>query len=506
MTDLALADPDAVGEGARVVIIGYGMAGGRLAGELRARDRARNLRVTVLGAEPHLPYNRILLSNLLAGKAAEEDISLAGPGTDGFDIRLGTAATAINRDARTVAVSVAGSRRQPSVPYDLLVLATGSRAIVPPVKGLLTDDGELPPRVAVFRTLDDCRRILAAAGGARSATVLGGGLLGLEAARGLAGRGLAVDVVHAVGHLMERQLDQAAGAVLVRTLADLGIATHLDAAATAVTQTGDGVRLHLADGRRLDADLLVVACGVRAETGLAEAAGLPVGRGITVDERLRTSDPRVFAIGDCAEFLGAASGLVAPAWDHARVVAELIADASSRARYRPAPPVTRLKAAGIDLAAMGDSCDGAADAVTFSDPHRGLYAKLVVRDDRLAGAIMLGEHPMVGAVIQHFDRQTPLPADRRSLLLGRAAPGPAGAGSAAFAAGAPDSPALMPDGAVVCRCNTVTKGAITRAWLCGERDIAAATMATTGCGGCRDAVDGIVTWLSTQDTREVTVR
>jgi assimilatory nitrate reductase electron transfer subunit len=255
--------------------------------------------------------------------------------------------------------------------------------------------------------------------------------------------------------------------------------------------------LVLGDGRELRADQLVLACGVRAETTLAEAAGLAVGRGILCDDRLRTCDPHIYAIGDCAEGPGGSSGLVAPAWDQARVVADLITRTDPLARYRPAPSVTRLKAAGIDLAAMGESGEDAdgAEAVTFADPGNGLYAKLVVREERLAGAIMLGEHPTVGAIIQHFDRQTPLPADRRGLLLGRFL---GGAGPATV-----DSPRLMPDSAVICRCNNVTKGAIRRAWLDGARDVGAATMATTGCGTCRDAVDGICAWLSTREDREV---
>jgi assimilatory nitrate reductase electron transfer subunit len=475
----------------RVLVIGYGMAGARLVAQIRARDRAGRIQLTVLGAEPHRPYNRILLSGLLAGKTAEADLTLANHG-HGYDVRLGDPASSIDRDARTVTTA-----RGDTLPYDNLVLATGSRAVVPPIAGLPNEETAMPARVAVFRTLDDCRRIVDAARSAHSALVLGGGLLGLEAARGLAGRGLRVDVVHAVGHLMERQLDPAAGAVLSRTLRALGIRTHLGAAANAVEASEGGVTLSLADGERLQADQLVLACGVRPDTALAAKAGLTVGRGIVCDDRLRTEDPAIYAIGDCAEPPGGGSGLVAPAWDQARVVADLITGTDPSARYRPAPAVTRLKAAGIDLATMGESCD-AADAVTFADPDRGLYAKLVVRDDRLAGAIMLGEHPTVGTVIQHFDRQTPLPADRRGLLLGRFLHG----------AGAPasDSPALMPDIAVVCRCNNVTKGAIRRAWLAGESDVSAATMASTGCGSCRDAVDGICAWLSTQDSREVVAR
>lgn len=474
----------------KVIIVGHGMAGSRLATELRARDT--DIKITVLGAEPHRAYNRILLSNLLAGKVTESDVSLAEVAGHGLDLRAGVTVTAIDRAARTITTATGEIEE-----YDHLVLATGSRALVPPLNGL--DRSNLPDRVAVFRTLDDCRRILATAEGARTALVLGGGLLGLEAARGLATRGLDVTVVHAVGHLMERQLDPQASAVLVRTLADLGITARLDAMAAGVDAGPDGVTLTLADGAQLAADLLVIACGVRPDVELAAAAGLTVERAIVVDDRLRTSDRHIWAIGDCAQHEGSVSGLVAPAWEQARVLAQVLAGADPLARYRPMPTVTRLKAAGIDLAAMGDPAPAgsAYEEISFTDPARGTYAKLIIDGDRLAGAIMLGDNPAVGTVIQLFDRGAPVPADRRALLLGRAL----GASSAPQV----ETPALMPDAATVCQCNNVSKGALVRCWSSGARaldQVVARTRATTGCGTCRDAVEGIVDWLSSVDAVE----
>ncbi|GAA4437047.1 FAD-dependent oxidoreductase [Phytohabitans houttuyneae] len=476
-----------------VVVVGYGMAGSRLAAELR--DRGPHMKITVLGAERHRAYNRIMLSSVLAGKVRERDVEITEAAGHGIDLRPGVVVTAIDRAARMVTTGD-GDR----IEYDHLVLATGSRALIPPLTGL--DREHLPERVAVFRTLDDCRRILATASEARSALVLGGGLLGLEAARGLAARGIATEVVHAVGHLMERQLDPGASAVLVRTLSGLGITAHLDAMAASVAADADGVTLGLADGRELRADLLVVACGVRPETGLAGDAGLAVERGIVVDDHMRTSDPHISAIGDCAQHDGVVSGLVAPAWEQARIVARVLGGEDPLARYRPLPVVTRLKAAGIDLAAMGTSgpAEGAegAEELSFADPVRGTYAKLTIVGERLTGAIMLGDNPSVGAVIQLFDRGSPVPTDRRALLLGRAIGVPAATQA--------ESPALMPDAATVCQCNTVSKGALVRCWRAGARsvdDVVAATRATTGCGTCRDAVEGIVDWLSTVDSPEV---
>ncbi|MEU7773156.1 FAD-dependent oxidoreductase [Micromonospora taraxaci] len=476
---------------ARVVIVGNGMAGARLAGELHAREGDR--KVTVLGAEPHRAYNRILLSTLLAGRIDEPDVELTEAAGHGIDLRTGVPVTAIDRSAREVHTN--GGER---IGYDHLVLATGARAVVPPLPGL--DPADLPERVVPFRTLDDCRRILAAADGARSALVLGGGLLGLEAARGLASRGLTTTVVHPREHLMERQLDPAAGAVLAGTLAGFGVTVQLAVPATGVAADADGVRLDLADGRTLHADLLVLSCGVRPDTALAQAAGLTVRRGVVVDDRLRTDDRSISAIGDCAEHDGVLSGLVAPAWAQARVLADVLTGTDPLARYRPQPVVTRLKAAGIDLASMGDPVSGGpGEELTFTDPARGTYARLRIRDERLIGAILLGDNPAVGTVIQLFDRGHPVPADRRALLLGRAL-GTTGATPAA-------SPALMPDAATVCQCNTVSKGALVRSWRSGARTVdavVAATRAGTGCGGCRDAVGGIVDWLSQAESVEVT--
>jgi len=291
---------------------------------------------------------------------------------------------------------------------------------------------------------------------------------------------------------MERQLDPAASAVLVTTLSGLGVGVELDVATAEVRSGSRGVEVVLADGRCLRADLFVVACGVRPETRLAEDAGLAVERGILVDDRMRTADRAIFALGDCAQHDGVVGGLVAPAWEQARVVADVVTGSRPLARYRPNPPVTRLKAAGIDLAAMGESTELAGEQVTFTDPMRGTYAKLVVRDRRLIGAILLGDNPTVGRVIQLFDRGGRLPADLRGLLLGRPVGGPAEPVGG--------SPALMPDAAIVCRCNTVTKGALVACWRDGVRSVAglsARTRAATGCGTCLSAVEGIQGWLST---------
>jgi assimilatory nitrate reductase electron transfer subunit len=479
----------------RIVVIGHGMAGGRLVEELVARGVADG--VTVVGAEPYGAYNRVLLSDVVAGRADVASLALSDAealGAAGVDLRLGRHAVRIDRARRQVVLD-------DGVPvgYDDLVVATGALPLVPPLAGLGPD----VTGIHAFRTLDDCREIVAAAANARTAAVLGGGLLGLEAARGLARRGLAVTLLHAAGHLMERQLDATGGAVLARQVARLGLQVRTGAAVTGVRAGADGRLAEILVGDEdLAADLLVLACGVRPDTALAAGAGLAVGRGVIVDDELRTSDPRVRAIGDCAEYAGSPGGLVAPAWEQARIVADLLSERDPTARYRGHRAVTRLKAADLDVASAGethtdlwDSTDGphGVDVVQLADPARGSYVKAVVRDGVVTGAVCVGAPRAAAELTLLVERGSPAPADRSTLLM---------PGSRA-AAGAPaGDPTHIPDRATICRCNGVTKGALVGAWADGARTVegmAARTRATTGCGTCRDTVCGLVDWLAAQD-------
>lgn len=464
-----------------VVVVGYGMAGARFAAELRQRDPRRTL--TVFGAEPTRSYNRILLSDVVAGKLNDEDVPLVEP--DGpLDLRVGVEVVDIDPAEHVIESDDGRTTR-----YDTLVLATGSLPMVPPVAGLTRPNGTLVEGAATFRTLEDCRKIVATAATAKNAVVLGGGLLGLEAARGLAMRGLHVEVVHPRRQLMERQLNADASQLLVATLASLGVIVRPNAVTTEIIgqERVEGVLLE--DGAELAADLLVIACGVRPQTALAERAGLAVGRGIVVDDRMRTSDPHIYAIGDCSEHRGVSYGFVAPAWEQAKVAAEAICGGTSR--YLGSRQVARLKAHGIDLATLGDPHldDERAEVVTFTDVARGTYQKVVIRDQRLVGAILLGDSPTVGTVTQVFDRDLPVPNDPRSLLFGGA-----NGESAASAS------------STLCNCNGVTAGAVVRAWMGGARtttDVVAATRASTGCGTCRDVVESFVTSLAEDAAEEV---
>ncbi|MFJ1761718.1 FAD-dependent oxidoreductase [Amycolatopsis sp. NPDC088138] len=468
-----------------VVIVGYGMAGARLADEIRRRDpAAERVRLTVLGAEKHAAYNRVLLSAVVAGGMSPESVRLHDDewaARANVDLRLGTEAVRIDRGKRRVELGDGST-----VDYDALVLATGANPWIPPVEGF-------GPGVVTFRTLDDCAKILDAARFGAPVAVLGGGLLGLEAARGLAGRGNQVTVVHPNRHVMERQLDPAAGHVLARQLTAMGVTFRFGATAARYLP-GDGLKLD--DGSFVPADLVVVAAGVRAETSLAEEAGLAVDRGIVVDDVLRSSDGRIHALGDCARHPGAPGGLIQPAWEQAEVLADVLTGSNAAARYRGTTAVTRLKARGIDLAALGETqveaTDDDAEVLTFTDPAGGRYGKLVVRENRVTGAILLGLPDAAASITQFHDRGTPLPDDRLAVLLGRALP--TGAVQAA-------GPADLPATAVICRCNTVTKARLVEAWKAGATDtpaLARATRATTGCGGCTDTVGAVANWLAAQ--------
>jgi len=483
----------------RVVVVGNGMAGCRFVQELL--ERTDRFEITVIGDEPGGAYNRVLLSNVLAGATRPEHVTIASEAwyaEHGVKLQTGIAVVGVNRTARTITLADGSS-----VPYDRLVLATGSTAFVPPVDGLVRADGSLLAGAGLFRTRADCTAIADWAGTARRAVVVGAGVLGLEAARALAGRGLVVTVVQREDRLMERQLDAAAGRVLDRTLRQLGITVVAGASVAAVHWDERLTGVTLTDGTSVEAELMVLCCGVRPRADLGRAAGLAVDHGIVVDDRMATSDPAVTAIGECAEHRGRLYGLVAPVWEQARVAAAVLADPASPVRYSGSTQITRLKAAGIELAAMGDDSPRAEseydtdddEFVTFLDRTRGVYQKLVVRDGRLVGAILLGDTRNAGTVTQLFDRGADLPLDRSSLLMVRRnAP-----------AATVTSPTALPARATICQCNGVTKGAITAAWQAGAHtveEIAARTRATTGCGTCKDTVCGLVDWLAEADTAD----
>jgi nitrite reductase (NADH) large subunit len=346
------------------------------------------------------------------------------------------------------------------LPYATLVLATGSNALLPPIPGIERE------HVHPFRGPEDCDAIRGAAAGARQAAVIGGGLLGLEAARGIASQGCPVTVVHLMDRLMERQLDHGAAALLRE---QLGMEVQLERQTEAITETG----LRFAGGDELDAELVVVSIGIAPETALARAAGAEVRRGIVVDDQLRTSLPHVLAVGECAEHRGLVHGLVAPILEQARVAAATLAGAGRA--YEGTIPSTKLKVAGIDLVAIG-ATEGDAQAVAAAG---GVYRKLVVRDGVAAGAILLGDVRGAEALLSLVRRADPVD-DALSLLASSAEAGPA----------------ELPDDAQICNCNGVCKGDITRAVSADgartPREVMAMTRAGTGCGSCKATVIDLV--------------
>ncbi|MEU6892060.1 FAD-dependent oxidoreductase [Streptomyces sp. NPDC046557] len=394
----------------RVVVIGGGLAGLRCAARLATGGTAA---VTVLGEEPHAPYNRVLLAEILAGRYDPEVTALPDPGPA---LRRGVRAVRVDRGDRTVHCddgAVLG--------YDTLVLATGSNPVLPPLRGLFEPDGrELPEGVHAFRTMDDCLALSAAVRPGVRAVVIGGGLLGVSAARALAARGAQVVLAQQAERLMERQLDADASALLHTHLTALGVEIHTECRVRGLTKTADssagaGTRVtgvELADGYRLDADLVVLACGVRPRTGLARAAGLDVRKGVVVDDRLRTSDPRIHAVGDCAEHDGRVYGLAGAALEQADAVAAFLTGAGDPADpspYTGTRALTRLTLTSggdgpLDLAAFGEATPlPGDDVIRLADATRRTYRKVVVRGDRLVGGVLLGELSTVGALARSWE-------------------------------------------------------------------------------------------------------
>ncbi|MFF8292392.1 NAD(P)/FAD-dependent oxidoreductase [Streptomyces sp. NPDC016309] len=376
----------------RIVVVGGGTAGARL---------AERLPVTLLGEEPHAPYNRVLLADVLAGRYGPEVIALPAPREDGS--RHSVRVTRIDRAARVV--HCAGGE---AFAYDRLVLATGSNPVLPPLRGL--GAGRLPAGVHAFRTLDDCLALDALVGPGARAVVIGGGLLGVSAARALAARGAEVVLAQQGEHLMERQLDAGASAILRRHLeADLGVEVHTECRVRGLRCVDDTVEaVELADGFVLAADVVVLACGVRPRVGLALEAGLDVKRGIVVDDRLRTSDPYIHAVGDCAEHDGRLYGLAGAALEQADVLTEVLTHGTGA--YRGTRALTRLSMDALELAAFGEATPlPGDDTVQLADATSGAYRKVVVRGDRLVGGVLLGDLGAVGALARAWEGDEALP-------------------------------------------------------------------------------------------------
>ncbi|MWB78610.1 nitrite reductase large subunit [Pseudooceanicola sp. 216_PA32_1] len=464
----------------KLVVIGAGMASGRALEHLFETD-AGAYDVTLFNAEPRGNYNRLMLSPVLSGEKTYEQIVTHDDrwyAEHNVTCRFGEKVARIDR-ARKVVVGEKGE-----VPYDKLLIATGSTPFMIPLPGHDLDG------VIAYRDLEDTERMigLGATPGAK-AVVIGGGLLGLEAAAGMAARGVEVTVVHIMGHLMERQLDEAAGYLLRKALVDKGI--HVRCSANSRQILGDGTghvrALLLDDGTELPCDLLVMAVGIRPSVALAKEAGLEVARGVTVDDHMVTSDPDVLALGECVEHNGALFGLVAPLYDQARVVARTLLE--DTAHFVAREVSTKLKVTGCDLFSAGDFAEGEGrEDIVFRDPARGVYKRLVLEGNRIVGAVMYGDTADGNWFYGLMKDGEDVSGMRDTLIFGPAYQGGAAADPMAAVA-------ALPADAEICGCNGVCKGRIVEAIQGGAGTldaVRAQTKASNSCGTCTGLVEQVL--------------
>ncbi len=475
-----MADRHDIGARTKLVVIGNGMAAGRMLEELFERA-PKAYEVTVFGSEPRVNYNRIMLSPVLAGEKTYEEIiihDVAWYAKHGVKLRKGETVVAVDRAAKTVT-----SAQGHVEPYDKLLIATGSTPIAIPVHGVTL------PGVVTFRDLDDVDVMLSTAARGGRAVVIGGGLLGLEAAAGLRAKGMDVVVVHLMPTLMERQLDPSAGYLLKKAIERRGINVLTGANTKAILGDAQVRAVMLDDGREIPADMVVMAVGIRPNARLAKEAGLAVARGVKVDDAMRTSDADIYAVGECVEHRGQCYGLVAPLFEMAKVAAAQLCGESAAA-YRGSVTSTKLKVSGIDLFSAGDFSEGDEnDEIVLRDPARGVYKRIVLRGDRIAGAVLYGETDDGPWLFDLLKKETDIAAMRDTLIFGQA-----------YQGGSPLDPmaavAALPDDAEICGCNGVCKGMIVSAikakGLSSLEEVRSETKASASCGQCTSKVETLI--------------
>ena len=451
----------------KLVVVGNGMAG--VACVEHILQQPHEFDITIFGDETHANYNRILLSMVLAGEKSAEDIVLNDVEwyrSNGIQARLGVRIEQIDRSER-VAIDSEGCATR----FDKLILATGSSAFIPPIAGVDKKN------VHVFRTLDDARELIAKARQGSKAVVIGGGLLGLEAARGLQLRGCEVSVVHLMDTLMERQLDATGGGFLQRKIESLDIRVFLPKHTQALLGNGRVEGLRFASGEEIDAELVVIAAGIKPNVELGRKAGLEVRRGIVVNDYMQTSDPDIFAVGECTEHRGQTFGLVAPLMEQGQVLAAAITGNAGRV-FTGTAPAAKLKIMGVEIFSAGsiDESEPGLETVRYEDPALGIYKKLLLKDNRLRGVILVGDTSDERRYTQWLRDDTDLAPHRKHLLF----PPPA--------ADAGLEVAEMPDSEVICGCNGVRKGAIIQAihqhGIKTLDQLKERTRASSSCGSC----------------------
>ncbi|EAU41640.1 nitrite reductase large subunit [Fulvimarina pelagi HTCC2506] len=463
----------------KLVVIGAGMASGRVLETLFETDPSA-YEVTLFNAEPRGNYNRIMLSPVLSGEKSFEEIVThddAWYAGNHVTCRFGEKVVSIDRERKIV------TGKNGELAYDKLIIATGSSPFIVPVEGR-----DLPGVIA-YRDLDDTNTMIEVSGDREArAIVIGGGLLGLEAAAGLRLRGMEVTVLHLSGHLMERQLDEAAGFLLRKDLEKRGIEVMTKASTQKILGTDKVEGVELADGTVLKADLVVMAVGIRPSVEIAKQAGLAVNRAIAVNAQMQTSDPDIYAVGECVEYNGTLFGLVAPLYEQAKVLAKSLLGENDAFVVKELS--TKLKVTGCDLFSAGDFAEGEIrEDVVLRDPALGIYKRLVIENDRLIGAVMYGDTSDSNWFFDLIRDKTPIAEMRDTLIFGPA-----------YQGGSPLDPmaavAALPDDAEICGCNGVCKvkitGAITAKGLTSLDEVRAHTKASSSCGTCTGLVEQLM--------------
>ncbi|CZV88089.1 nitrite reductase large subunit NirB [Enterobacter cloacae] len=474
-----------------LVVVGHGMVGHHFLEDCVNRNLHQQYQIVVFGEERYAAYDRVHLSEYFGGRSAESLSLVEGDffARHGIELRLSQQIIAIDRDAHVVRTASGHE-----IHWDKLVLATGSYPFVPPVPG------NTLPGCFVYRTLDDLDNIAAHAKGSRRGVVIGGGLLGLEAANALKQLGLETHVVEFAPNLMAVQLDNDGAAMLRKKIEALGVGVHTSKATTEIAATDDGLVLRFADGEQLDTDMVVFSAGIRPQDALARSSGLAIGErgGICIDTACQTSDKDIFAIGECALWEGKIFGLVAPGYQMARVAAATLA--GEEKSFTGADMSTKLKLLGVDVASFGDAHGRTPGALSYQWTHgpQQIYKKIVVSHDNktLLGGVLVGDASEYATLVQMMLNGISLPKEPETLIL------PAFSGSAPKALGV----AALPDSAQICSCHNVSKGDICQAVSAGATDIGAikqCTKAATGCGGCSALVKQVMEFQLAEQGVEV---
>jgi len=481
----------------KLVVIGNGMAGARVVEEILKRDPDA-FDIVMFGAEPYGNYNRILLSNVLNGSQSAAEIfmnPLSWYWENSITLHAGVKAVSIDRERQMVigkpmkkdalAYMVSGDaafeEKTIEESYDRVIIATGSRPFVPPMEGF---GG---PGTFMFRTIDDCERIADYAKECKKAAVIGGGLLGLEAARGLLTHGVEVTVLEAAPQLMIAQLDAESGQMLKTTMEGMGVKVMLEKITAKIESVGGRItQLVFKDGSTLDTDMVVVSAGIRPIAELATVSGLTVEKAIVVDDQMHTSDPEIFSLGECVQHRGRIYGLVEPIWEMANVLADVITGKNPDSAYLGSKLGTKLKVMGVELASMGETkpSQPSDEVVLYREPGRGIYKKLILRDNRIVGAILLGDIEAAGPLLQMFMSGSKAPDRRSEMLFGDA---PSGVSMV--------QAVTMPDSVQICNCNGVSKKQIVDAIRSGCTSmpkIGACTRAGSGCGSCKGMITQLI--------------